>query len=260
MANKYLSANELFKLIENGEFDVDNLLIEDEGSTNKTNELYEDDDNIHVPGSSAGYTSDDGNDDDLRNDPDYQTESNDESTASDVDGDEDGGDVDNDDNTIGVDGATEAVTQEIPRNEQPPDPVSTKGKKRKRNPTMWARNVKKQKRNSGQQYVDKKGNLVPAKKMGPPCRCRKNCFEKLGTSAEESFHAFWELGDKALQDTLLFNAVVCKPVQRRRPRSGVRHDTNMERNNTFEYHIKMSDGKHEVVCKKAFISVYGIGK
>lgn len=44
-------------------------------------------------------------------------------------------------------------------------------KNRKSDPSLWKRNVAKNARKSGLPYVNTKGNLVPAKQVGPnTCR------------------------------------------------------------------------------------------
>ena len=66
----------------------------------------------------------------------------------------------------------------------------------------WWTEKKKINRNSGLAYEYKvKGRKdlirkVPARKIGPPCKCKKKCFEILGQEAVNAiFHDFWELGD-----------------------------------------------------------------
>ena len=43
----------------------------------------------------------------------------------------------------------------------------------------WACNIQKRKFSAGEEYVSKKGQVVPARIIKPPCSCRLKCFEKL---------------------------------------------------------------------------------
>ena len=36
------------------------------------------------------------------------------------------------------------------------------------------------KRASGEEYVNKNQQIVSAKKVGHPCKCKRKCFEKIG--------------------------------------------------------------------------------
>ena len=53
-----------------------------------------------------------------------------------------------------------------------------KPRKRQRNVENWERNVKKAKKAKGEEHTSYKGTLIPAWKIGPPCSCKRRCFEK----------------------------------------------------------------------------------
>ena len=72
----------------------------------------------------------------------------------------------------------------------------------------WKRNVRKELRNSGKEYItkNKDGSLVtkPARKIGPPCKCLKKCYEKFDSEAiKHIFKMFWTLGSYDLQSMYL---------------------------------------------------------
>lgn len=50
------------------------------------------------------------------------------------------------------------------------DNIEERGKKRKSTPSSWKRNIRKTARCKGEEYLTSKGNLIPARTTGPPCR------------------------------------------------------------------------------------------
>lgn len=63
-----------------------------------------------------------------------------------------------------------------------------RSRKRKRNEFNWLGNKRKVARANGTEYVTKKGVVVSAKSLKPPCSCRRKCFEKF--SEEERLYLF----------------------------------------------------------------------
>ena len=93
------------------------------------------------------------------------------------------------------------------------------------NKEKWENVSRKIKRNRGEAYEYKvKGNKnlikkVEARKLGPPCDCKKKCYEMLGQEAcNATFHDFWELGDYNLQNSDLQNKIVKEEIKRSRPK------------------------------------------
>jgi len=65
---------------------------------------------------------------------------------------------------------------------------------KRKHPEKWKRNVRKGKRDGGEQYVSEGGALVAARKIGPECSCKNACFDKVGKDNVESiFNAYWAL-------------------------------------------------------------------
>lgn len=71
--------------------------------------------------------------------------------------------------------------------------ISTQiGKKRVVHTSEWACNIQKRKYSAGEEYISKKGKVVPARIIKPPCSCRLKCSEKLLQSdRQEIFNAYW---------------------------------------------------------------------
>ena len=77
---------------------------------------------------------------------------------------------------------------------------------RSKNKDGWWDEKRKKNRNSGLAYEYKvKGNLqvikkAEARKIGPPCKCQKKCFDILGSDAINNiFKDYWALADYNLQ-------------------------------------------------------------
>ncbi|XP_069362188.1 uncharacterized protein [Maniola hyperantus] len=59
-----------------------------------------------------------------------------------------------------------------------PESPNQLSRKRKRNPKLWKRNVRKENRTHGRSYTSCKGTLKLAKQLGPSCNCKKKCADK----------------------------------------------------------------------------------
>lgn len=60
-------------------------------------------------------------------------------------------------------------------------PVQCKPGKRVRQPSKWKKNVRKEKRSRGEEYINVKGVLVPPKQIDTAreCNCQHKCHEKV---------------------------------------------------------------------------------
>ncbi|CAL4159647.1 unnamed protein product [Meganyctiphanes norvegica] len=128
--------------------------------------------------------------------------------------------------------------------------------KRNINPENWQHSIAKKACNSGKQYVSPiTGKTVPAKNIGNPCTCTKQCFAKVGDESITALHAmFWESDDHNFQTAFIQKHVTEKPV--------IHHNTGNEtRTKIFrrEYWFKVGDNLVEV-CKEAFASILGISR
>lgn len=67
-------------------------------------------------------------------------------------------------------------------------------RKRKINSSNWKKNVSKQQKLQGKEYVTLKGKLIRAKRMKPPCNCRKKCFDLMSNEERKIiFKNFYQL-------------------------------------------------------------------
>lgn len=96
-----------------------------------------------------------------------------------------------------------------------------KGKKRLQRRNMWTRNIRKQSRIHGDEYVGTSGAVVQKKELGPNCECRLKCFQKIDAAMRKKiFDDFYSIPSKELQDSYLYGLIILQPVARHRPRSG----------------------------------------
>lgn len=137
--------------------------------------------------------------------------------------------------------------------------TTTKGKKRKLNPSTWKRNVVKKLRATGEEYTSIYTNkIVPKRVTGPACKCIYKCFSKI-TDADKSslIESFNAIGDKEKQDTFLCGLINVNNVQRRRPL--VLGTPEIKKSVSCNYKIRLVCNELGV-CKIAFCSLFGIGK
>lgn len=132
-----------------------------------------------------------------------------------------------------------------------------KGNVRKRHFNEWIDNKRKFLRNLGKEYVSRKGKIQPSRKMGPPCSCRKKCFNKLSEEDRKKiFDSFWRLGNREKQWMYVANLV--KKQNKRRVYTDV---IISRRNYTLQYSLPVhsEDNINYVdVCKKHFLSTLSV--
>lgn len=82
-------------------------------------------------------------------------------------------------------------------------------RRRKRRPEAWKKNQAKAKHARGEAYVSPStGKAVEARKTGPPCRCKRKCFDQFsGEEMDGILKDFYDTGDKQLQDAYLFGLI-----------------------------------------------------
>lgn len=133
---------------------------------------------------------------------------------------------------------------------------SSTGKKRKLNLSKWERNVTKEKKAKGIGHISLRKKVVPPRVTGPDCLCRKKCFVSVSDEDKISLISiFNSIGDKSKQDTFLGGLIHLNPVVRHRSRNGSRPNKTC----SVQYEIRL--GTRVIsVCKKAFCSLFGMGK
>lgn len=138
------------------------------------------------------------------------------------------------------------------------DTVNLNGKKRKVKTANWKRNISKNRRNTGKDYISSFSNkLIPKRVTGPDCKCVWKCFSKITDQDKVSvLEMFNSIVEKEKQDTFLCGLISVNSIVRRRPKSGM---SGENRSCSCKYKIRI--GINEIiVCKKAFCSLFGIGK
>ncbi|XP_076162898.1 uncharacterized protein LOC143144416 [Ptiloglossa arizonensis] len=130
--------------------------------------------------------------------------------------------------------------------------------KRTKHPESWKVNIKKNARLRGEEYVGVGGKLVPAKAMGPPCKCRMRCIEKIDELAREELHnIFWKTCSWQQRKQYVALSVKESPKQRTRCRGNVKSEHR--RQITFTYSL-LSEGEFITVCKCMFLSTFAVSE
>ncbi|KAG5671358.1 hypothetical protein PVAND_001559 [Polypedilum vanderplanki] len=127
--------------------------------------------------------------------------------------------------------------------------------RRPRHADEWKCNKRKKLRNSGQAYINTKGNLVQGRVMKPACsNCRNRCNEKLTEEERQmNFNKFWALGEVVEQRKFIYNHIISKKPSRRKT-------VESNRSVTLEFYLDKYDSKEESVhvCKKMFKNTLAI--
>ncbi|GLV37474.1 hypothetical protein CBL_10560 [Carabus blaptoides fortunei] len=118
-------------------------------------------------------------------------------------------------------------------------------RKRKRNPSNWARNVRKLAKTQGKEFTSVSGRkIVAAKKMNAACTCRKKGFEKFTQDERQIlFTSFYKLSSSG-QNQLVTNSIEEKKhVLRLR-----RDDGKMTRRKfTRKYFLTQTNGDNRIL-------------
>ena len=130
---------------------------------------------------------------------------------------------------------------------------SKQPRKKLRRPETWDKNVNKRKKNAGEGYVSSKTKReVAARKVGPPCKCKKKCFESVGEGCIDSLFSDYYKLDYNGQSHYINSHVSSATVKRVRVK-----DKESRRRITYDYSVTVNNAKI-TVCKQAFLSIHGI--
>lgn len=95
-----------------------------------------------------------------------------------------------------------------------------RGRKRPRCESKWARNVRKNLRASGEEYVNTVKKVMPKRVIGRDCACKRRCFLKVPQQIRESIlETFNKLAERAKQDIYLSGLISSKQIARKRQRT-----------------------------------------
>lgn len=129
-------------------------------------------------------------------------------------------------------------------------------RQKRKKPENWKMNVRKQKRNSGLEYVTTSGKLrLPRfpKNINHECNCKIKCHEKLNDDAKaEIFKNFWDLGNVDLQ-----RGFICKHVKRHSSARSRKEDSRRKFSQTYYLPFK---GIEHKVCKLFFLKTLDISE
>ena len=132
-----------------------------------------------------------------------------------------------------------------------------KKRKRARNEDSYAQNIRKIKRNNGEEYTTKKSKLASAKIFeNKDCFCSKKCLDRVEYNERKSnFDHFWKLKDFETQNLYLCTTVHQRLIKQRRPRTFERP----MRKCSYKYFLSKNN-KSEVVsvCRNFFLDTYKI--
>lgn len=135
-------------------------------------------------------------------------------------------------------------------------PAQSKPRKRVRQPNKWKKNVRKEKRSRGEEYINVKGVLVPPKQIDATCECncQLKCHEKILPSQRLNlFNSFYALGNYNLQSSYLFSLIKVIPKKSCHTASA-----ESRRSNSRVYQVPNYDGLHVIVCKEFFKKLFGV--
>ena len=138
----------------------------------------------------------------------------------------------------------------------PTQPTASRGRKRKREPKTWKRNVAKQRCNSGDSYINKHGVERPGRGMKKPCGTCRNKRSSIYTheNRQNIFHSFWQLGDINKQRQFIANYTEKKPKKTKTSKSN-------RRKSSITWFLPSSNGSKSnkvKVCKTFFLNTLGI--
>ncbi|XP_041984141.1 uncharacterized protein LOC121736808 [Aricia agestis] len=130
--------------------------------------------------------------------------------------------------------------------------INNGNKKRKRKEKK--EDIIKNKKARGLEHINHMNKLVPARKSGPDCRCKRfKCYTKIDTRQREMILMnFNDIGNKNEQDAYLLGLMSASPTARHTVNNPQRF-----RLSSFSYKIRI--GLDEtVVCLTAFCNIHGV--
>lgn len=128
-----------------------------------------------------------------------------------------------------------------------------KRKKRKKHPELWKSNIRRKKRESGQEYTDTNNKKIPARTMKPPCHgCCFKCADIFTLEERLNiFNSFWSLTDKQ-KSSFYFQFVIREPAKRHRTCS-----EEIIKQFSYKYYFEKEQSIHRV-CREFFLNTLSI--
>lgn len=112
-------------------------------------------------------------------------------------------------------------------------------------------------RNTGQEYITKKGKIVQAKIFeNKDCKCSKRCNTKITPEERQKcFDKFWKMGNFSKQNAYLSGLVTREAVKQHRPRPNCKN--RGPKGVTYLYRINVGRISHPV-CKVYFLDTFAV--
>nr|CAI5822941.1 unnamed protein product [Callosobruchus analis] len=134
-----------------------------------------------------------------------------------------------------------------------------RSRKRERNPSAWAVNLRKEKRNRGELYVSSRKKLMPARSIQNLKDCSVQCRNKCSTyisedKRKEIFEGYYKL-TKEKKLFLLANTTKQVPERRRKSKC----EDNSKKKASFHFYFTI-DSKRIQVCKSYFLGTLSISQ
>ncbi|KAK3884060.1 hypothetical protein Pcinc_011648 [Petrolisthes cinctipes] len=164
------------------------------------------------------------------------------------------GGTDNNNGSVGNNGGSSAGNNGYIIKQEPPP---KQRRKREPHPEKWIKNVAKEKRNKGEEYVSCSGKKrpMPARAIGTPCN--DGCFDKVTAPVvNKLFYDFWNIGDFDQQNYYIRKLVKKVSVKRHRP-SKTPDCPGTQRSFQLSYSV-MHEGKTYPVCRAGFLAMHGL--
>lgn len=125
-----------------------------------------------------------------------------------------------------------------------------------RHPETYTRNVIRNARVCGQEYVNYRGVKTPAKRVRSPCKCPRKCYEQFNDDEKLAvFEVLYKMQSKDEQDIHLQRMIHVENVKTHRPRKA---DASL-REKSFKYHVLLASNKIQV-CRTAFCRLYDVSE
>jgi hypothetical protein len=139
------------------------------------------------------------------------------------------------------------------------DTSKPRSRKRMRQPENWKNNIRKRRRQSGLEYINTRGILVPEKILTfSSCSCPQQCSSKVPAEEQEIiFQNFKSMGDRNMQAAFIAGHVVSAVKKKSTLRDADRRKT---RTNFYRYYLTLSDNRRVEVCKKFFVGTLPVGR
>lgn len=134
------------------------------------------------------------------------------------------------------------------------DTAKISKRKRTINVENWKKNIRKQKRQSGQDYIDQAGKLRPKKILKEPCTavCEHKCTRNFSMEERNNiFQTFWQLNDE--HKNYFYEKFIMKTKIRRKT---VKYQKKFF---TYNYFFQKAD-RIQRVCKKFFLNTLNISE